>query len=163
MDNFRRPGIGLNTSVAPSTSSIASPLGGRDAAKINMLRRMRPPPFQYAWSLYHDRFIEGAGYDHRQTELLGNIITIKVFWEAYNNCPLTALKLKDSVHFFKRGVKPVWEDRRNVTGGSWTFRVPKDKSEATWKELLLLAVGEQFADVIQPSKWVDGESRGEQT
>ena len=150
MENFRRPGIGLNTGVAPDTSQIASPSGGRDAAKINMLRRMRPPPFQYAWSLYHDRFIEGESYDHRQTELLGNIITIKVFWEAYNNCPLTALKLKDSVHFFKRGVKPVWEDRRNVTGGSWTFRVPKNQSEQTWKEMLLLAVGEQFADVIQP-------------
>ena len=58
--------------------------------------------------------------------------------------------MKDSVHFFKRGVKPVWEDPRNITGGSWTFRVPKAQSGEFWKETLLLAVGEQFADVIQP-------------
>jgi hypothetical protein len=117
-----------------------------------MLRRMRPPPFQYAWTFYHDKHAEGASYEGRLTVLLENIITIKQFWEAYNGFPLHALKMKDSVHFFKRGVKPVWEDPRNMRGGAWTFRVSKDKSEQTWKELLLLAVGEQFADVIQPSK-----------
>ena len=61
--------------------------------------------------------------------------------------------MKDSIHFFKRGVKPVWEDPRNVKGGAWTFRVAKDKSKEFWKELLLFAVGDQFADVIQPSKY----------
>ena len=60
--------------------------------------------------------------------------------------------MKDSVHFFKRGVKPVWEDSRNINGGSWTFRVPKDKSEQFWQEVLMLAVGEQFAAALQPRK-----------
>jgi len=115
-----------------------------------MLRCMRPPPFQYAWTFYHDRHSETGNYEGRLTVLLENIITLKPFWEAYNRFPLENLKMKDSVHFFKRGVKPVWEDPRNVKGGSWTFRVPKDKSEKTWKEMLLLAVGEQFADIIQP-------------
>lgn len=85
--------------------------------------------------------------------MLDNIITIKTFWEVFNQFPLDALKMKDSVHFFKRGVKPVWEDPRNITGGSWTFRVPKPQSGEFWKELLLLAVGEQFVDVIQPRKF----------
>ncbi|KAI4155068.1 MAG: hypothetical protein LQ340_001247 [Diploschistes diacapsis] len=133
---------------SPPASSSASPQ--RDAAKMNMLRRMRPPAFQYAWTFYHDKHSDDASYENRQTVLLENIITLKSFWEAYNGFPLAALKMKDSVHFFKRGVKPIWEDPRNVKGGAWTFRVPKDKSEQTWKEFLLLAVGEQFADVIQP-------------
>ena len=135
---------------AANPSSTISPQ--RDAAKMNMLRRMRPPPFQYAWTFYHDKHSEDSNYEGRLTVLLENIITLKPFWEAYNRFPLGNLKMKDSVHFFKRGVKPVWEDPRNVRGGAWTFRVPKDKSEQTWKEMLLLAVGEQFADVIQPSK-----------
>ena len=84
--------------------------------------------------------------------MLENIITVKSFWEAFNGFPLHGLKMKDSVHFFKRSVKPVWEDPRNVKGGSWTFRVQKDKSEEFWKEVLLLAVGEQFADVIERGK-----------
>ncbi|MCJ1433251.1 hypothetical protein MMC27_002610 [Xylographa pallens] len=138
----------------PSISSLISPPSSaspqRGVAKMNMLRRMRPPPFQHAWAFYHDKHSDHGNYEGRLTLLLENIITLKPFWEAYNSFPLDRLQMKDSVHFFKRGVKPVWEDPRNVKGGAWTFRVPKDKSEETWKEILLLAVGEQFADVIQP-------------
>lgn len=74
---------------------------------------------------------------------------MKPFWEVLNSFPFGALKLKDSVHFFKRGVKPVWEDRRNVHGGAWTIRVPKAKAEEFFKQCLFMGVGEQFADVIQ--------------
>ena len=138
------------TTFSTDPGSTISPQRG--IAKMNMLRRMRPPPFQHAWTFYHDKHSEDSNYEGRLTVLLENIITIKPFWEAYNSFPLHALKFKDSVHFFKRGVKPVWEDPRNVKGGAWTFRVSKDKYEETWKEILLLAVGEEFSDVIQPSK-----------
>lgn len=144
-----KPSTGLPV-PAQAQQLTASP--SRGDAKMNMLRRMRPPPFQYAWTFYHDKHNDSNSYEGRLTILLENIITLKSFWEAYNGLPLEALKMKDSVHFFKRGVKPVWEDPRNVKGGAWTFRVPKEKSEQTWKEFLLLAVGEQFADIIQPSK-----------
>lgn len=36
-----------------------------------------------------------------------------------------------------------------MKGGAWYFRVPKDKAEEFWKEILMMAVGEQFADAIQ--------------
>ena len=146
------PSVSEDAVTSPPTTAISSK---RDAIKLNMLRRMRPPPFQYAWTLYHDKHSDSASYEGRLTVMLENIITIKSFWEAYNGFPLGGLKMKDSVHFFKRGVKPVWEDLRNVKGGSWTFRVPKDKSEGVWKEVLLLAVGEQFADVIQPGEYTE--------
>ena len=71
-----------------------------------------------------------------------------------NNFPFQALKLKDSVHFFKRGVKPVWEDRRNVRGGAWTFRIPKSQSEDFFREVLLMSIGEQFADALQPGVYL---------
>lgn len=164
MENLRRPSLLINglPSVqedgAPSTTNAIANTASinRDTAKLNMLRRMRPPPLQYAWTFYHDKHTDAHTYEGRLTVLLENIITLKPFWEAYNRFPLDALKMKDSVHFFKRGVKPVWEDPRNVKGGAWTFRVPKDKSDQTWKEILMLAIGEQFADIIEPSKltWV---------
>jgi len=140
--------------TVPSTDPTSTISPQRGIAKMNMLRRMRPPPFQHAWTFYHDKHSDDSNYEGRLTVLLENIITIKPFWEAYNSFPLHALKFKDSVHFFKRGVKPVWEDPRNVKGGTWTFRVSKDKYEETWKEILLLAVGEEFSDVIQPSKFI---------
>ena len=151
-----RPSLQINglpsvSETSPTTTTAATPPSQRDAMKLNMLKRMRPPPFTYAWAFYHDKHSTSSNYEGRLTLLLENIITLKPFWESFNNYPVEQLKMKDSIHFFKRGVKPVWEDPRNVKGGAWTFRVAKDKSKDFWKELLLFAVGDQFADVIQPS------------
>ena len=142
-------------------SSSANPVNGafqRREARQHMLKAMRAPPLQYAWTFWHDKHSDSGSYEGRLTAMLENIITLKPFWEVYNTFPLDALKMKDSVHFFKRGVRPVWEDPRNVKGGAWTFRVPKDKSAQTWLEILLIAIGEGFADVIQPSKFPSSRS-----
>ena len=135
-----------------STSENITLASDRDALKLNMLRRIRPAPLKYAWAFYHDKNSTSGDYEGRLTVMLENIITIKPFWEMMNQFPFGNLRLRDSVHFFKRGVKPVWEDPRNINGGSWTFRVPKAQSHEFWKETLLLVVGEQFADVIEPRK-----------
>ncbi len=129
----------------------SSPDGSPKVARqIELLRKLRAPPFKYAWAFYHDKHSNSGNYEGRLTLMKDEIITAKPFWEVLNSFPLERLQLKDSVHFFKRGVKPVWEDPRNVKGGSWTFRVPKAQAERFWKEVLMMAVGEQFADVIQP-------------
>ena len=138
--------------LTPISQTFAKQPQDRESLKLNMLRKIRPPPFKYAWSFYHDKHGTGDDYEGRLTLMLENIVTVKPFWEFFNRFPLENLEMKDSVHFFKRGVKPVWEDRRNVKGGCWTFRVGKSNSKEFWKEVLMLAVGEQFADVIQPGK-----------
>jgi hypothetical protein len=63
------------------------------------------------------------------------------------------LKLRDSVHLFKRGVKPLWEDPRNVHGGAWTFRVPKETASEFWMHTCLLAIGERLQEaVVDPGR-----------
>jgi len=44
------------------------------------------------------------------------VLTGQDFWRIYNNLPLT-ISPRDSIHMFKRGVKPRWEDPRNTHGG----------------------------------------------
>ena len=105
--------------------------------------------FGHAWTFWHDKHAPSGDYEGRLTLLQDDIMTVKLFWEVVNSFPLQRLGFKDSVHFFKRGVKPVWEDPRNVNGGAWTFRVPKERTDQFWKELLVLAVGEEFFDVVQ--------------
>jgi hypothetical protein len=75
--------------------------------------------------------------------------TIKVFWEILNNVEPSRMYLRDSYHFFKKGVKPIWEDPRNINGGCWTFRVNKSISEAFWLEVLVIVVGEQLQEVVE--------------
>ncbi|KAI4282608.1 MAG: hypothetical protein L6R38_002800 [Xanthoria sp. 2 TBL-2021] len=151
------PKLQLNGLSSISESANSSPItpasNDRTALKLNMYRTIRPPPFRHAWSFYHEKSSftadASAAYEDRLTTLLESIITIKTFWECFNQLPLQNLKTRDSIHFFKRGVQPVWEDPRNVHGGSWTFRVKNNLSEEFWKEVLMLAVGEQFSDAIQ--------------
>ena len=152
----RFPALQVNglSSVAedPNNVTPTERTAEREDRKLAMLRRMRPPPLKYAWTFYHDKHSETGSYEGRLSMIMENIVTLKPFWGVLNNFPIKQLKMKDSVHFFKRGIKPVWEDSRNINGGSWTFRVPKEKSEQFWQEVLMMAVGEQFAPALQPRK-----------
>jgi hypothetical protein len=38
------------------------------------------------------------------------------------------------------------EDLDNINGGTWTFKARKEDTTRIWQELLLAAIGEQFAD-----------------
>ncbi|KAL8798560.1 MAG: hypothetical protein Q9200_007749 [Gallowayella weberi] len=154
---------GLNSipesdSSSPSTDTPSD----RSKLRLNMLRKIRPPPFRHAWTFYHEKAAVTADapapYEERLTTMLENIITIKTFWELLNQFPLQNLRTKDSIHFFKRSVQPMWEDPRNVEGGAWTFRVHKDVSGEFWKEVLLMAVGEQFSEALQKGDDICGLS-----
>jgi hypothetical protein len=74
---------------------------------------------------------------------------VQSFWQVFNNTPFTNLPLKDSLHLFKKNVKPLWEDPRNKNGGAWTFRVPKAQSHEFWKEVLMMAIGEILQEVVE--------------
>lgn len=78
------------------------------------------------------------------------INTVQTFWETYNNFPFENLILRDSVYLFKRTVKPIWEDPRNVRGGSWTLRVSKANGPETLKCVLMMAIGEVLQEVVEP-------------
>lgn len=52
--------------------------------------------------------------------------------------------MRESIYLFKKGFKPIWEDRRNLLGGSWTFRVGKNIGPDFWTRVQLMAIGEQL-------------------
>jgi hypothetical protein len=132
-------------------------------------KRLRPTyPLVHQWEFYHDRqdrkkspspgaepnSNESAdAYEDRLVKLL-DISDVKHFWELHNNFDVrSVLKLRDSVHLFKKGVKPLWEDPRNVHGGAWTFRVPKEQAPEFWMHLCLLAIGERLQEaVVDPGR-----------
>lgn len=57
--------------------------------------------------------------------------------------------MRESLYLFKSGFKPVWEDRRNILGGSWTFRVGKSIGPDFWTRVQLMAVGEQLQAALE--------------
>jgi hypothetical protein len=82
-------------------------------------------------------------------EQLGSQIeSVQDFWRYNNNTPVDQIKMRESIYLFKQGFQPVWEDRRNINGGSWTFRVPKASGPDFWTRVQLMAIGEKLQSCL---------------
>lgn len=60
--------------------------------------------------------------------------------------------MRESIYLFKQGFQPVWEDRRNINGGSWTFRVPKQNGPDFFTRVQLMAIGEKLQGCLELGK-----------
>lgn len=123
----------------------------------------------HAWDFWHDRqdratqptestpasagtsTTPDSKYEDRLLHL-SSIADVRAFWSTFNNFDIRALHLRDSIHLFHRGVKPIWEDPRNERGGCWTFRVPKDKAPEFWKHVCMMAIGEQLQQAVESGR-----------
>ncbi|KAL6855755.1 translation initiation factor eIF4e [Trichoderma novae-zelandiae] len=164
---FTRGLSGLSQSS--SAGDISSPAEQRDDAKRNLFKSMRPLPTQHYWDVYFDRPKEqkpesgsgsgsGTGQEYTaELEKIGAPIeSVQDFWRYNNNTPVENIKMRESLYLFKSGFRPVWEDRRNINGGSWTFRVPKAIGPDFWTRIQLLAIGEKLQSVIDEADQICG-------
>ncbi|TQS33799.1 hypothetical protein Golomagni_05844 [Golovinomyces magnicellulatus] len=149
------------------STEVNSPAEQRDEAKLNFLKAMRTLDTQHVWNVYLDQQSTdktGAGngqeYKVQLQKLQTEIKTIEDFWRYNNNTPVHNIKMRDSLYLFKEGYMPIWEDRRNIKGGSWTFRVPKSAGPDVWTRVQLLAVGEQLESVLDEGVFTNDQLCG---
>lgn len=81
--------------------------------------------------------------------LYEDVADIATFYRVYNNYPWDKIRLRDTVHIFRKGVKPVWEDPENLNGGSWTFRVPKVRSQSFFHEITILCMANELQAAVE--------------
>ncbi|KAK5658515.1 hypothetical protein OQA88_1907 [Cercophora sp. LCS_1] len=160
---FTRGLSSLSQSSDPNSPSVASPAEQRDDAKRNFLKAMRPLPTQHYWNVWFDRQPskeqqqQADGVYQAQLEQLGTQIeSVQDFWRYNNNTPVDQIKMRESIYLFKSGFKPIWEDRRNILGGSWTFRMPKSAGPDFWTRVQLLAIGEKLQSVLEEGDQICG-------
>jgi hypothetical protein len=115
----------------------------------NILGKLRPLPFQYHWTVWYEKHFDSGNFEDRLYILHEDVADIATFYRVYNNYPWDKVKLRDTVHIFRKGVKPVWEDPENLKGGSWTFRVPKAKSQAFFHEVAILCMANEFQAALE--------------
>lgn len=144
---FTRGLSSLSQSSSPNdpADSVSSPAEQRDDAKRNFLKTMRALPTQHYWNVYFDRpskSTDGEEYKAELEQLGTQIESVQDFWRYNNNTPVVQMKMRESIYLFKSGFKPIWEDRRNINGGSWTFRVPKNMGPDMWTRVQMLAIGD---------------------
>ncbi|EER24862.1 hypothetical protein D8B26_007427 [Coccidioides posadasii str. Silveira] len=121
----------------------------RKSLHQNIIGKLRPLPFQYRWVVWYEKQVESTNYDERLYLLHGDVADIATFYRVYNNYPWDKVKLRDSVHIFRKGTKPIWEDPENANGGCWTFQVPKAKCHAFFHELAILCMANELQAAVQ--------------
>ncbi|EUC29202.1 hypothetical protein COCCADRAFT_40387 [Bipolaris zeicola 26-R-13] len=155
----------LSTSNLPAASSeeqaaTASPARGT-AMLNNIFKSVRVPEFRFKWMFWaekgqqappKDKAAASEEYLTRPKPLGDQIVSVKEFYQHFNNIPVENLKLRDSIHLFHLGVKPVWEDPRNTRGGAWYFKVSKDLAAQFWHEMCLLAVGDVLQGAVETKR-----------
>ncbi|KAK5167805.1 uncharacterized protein LTR77_007504 [Saxophila tyrrhenica] len=157
---------GLPTMGSEEAAATTSPARGAEMRNFLQarLQKNRAPPLVHSWDFWHDRqekspappsngsngAAEGS-YEDR-LEVLAMVDDVKKFWNVFNNFDIGRLALRDSVHLFHKGVKPVWEDPRNSRGGAWTFRVPKAVAVEFWRDVCLMAIGEQLQNAVESDR-----------
>jgi len=79
---------------------------------------------------------------------VASVHSVEEFWSVYdflvrpNDLPTTT-----DYHFFRKGVKPTWEDATNARGGKWIVRLKKGLASRYWEEVILALIGCQFTGI----------------
>lgn len=73
--------------------------------------------------------------------------TVEDFFAVYTHLKNPSkLPTMSEYHFFKYGIRPIWEDDVNKKGGKWVVRLKKGVVDRYWEDLVLALIGEQFGD-----------------
>uniref|UniRef100_A0A3B4ZMR2 Eukaryotic translation initiation factor 4E family member 2 related sequence 1 n=1 Tax=Stegastes partitus TaxID=144197 RepID=A0A3B4ZMR2_9TELE len=72
-------------------------------------------------------------------------VQVEQFWRFYSHLVRPGdLSGHSDFHLFKEGIKPMWEDESNRSGGKWIIRLRKGLASRFWENIILAMLGEQF-------------------
>ncbi|CAD5224506.1 unnamed protein product [Bursaphelenchus okinawaensis] len=112
----------------------------------------RPPkakhPLRHKWAFW---FLKGDRSKEWEDCLKKVVVieTVEDFWAFYLRIiPASDLTFGSDYYLFKDGIKPMWEDPKNVKGGRWMVVIHKDqratKLDELWLEIMMDIIGERF-------------------
>ncbi len=154
---MQRPTISITNGDTNPTSDHAN-LSTRKSASLhkNIITKLRPLPLQYVWSVYYEKPVPSsnttpntsgaANYTDRLTTLAPSVPDIGQFYKIFNNIPWSSIPSRNSVHIFRSGVRPLWEDPENLHGGCFNLKVRRqnqedEKPKRVWEEICLMGCG----------------------
>jgi len=60
--------------------------------------------------------------------------------------------------FMKNDIEPIWENKENIKGGYWSFKVPKKNLNDIWFKLSSQIIGNNFMKDPSYNKYINGIS-----
>ena len=144
--------------TSPKEEPVRPGMNRRTSSTLHkhMMTKLRPLPFQYIWTLWHDNASSHSlSYSERLQVLAESVPDIAAFYRIYNNFPWNDIKLKNSVHVFRQGVKPLWEDEQNLEGGAWVIKSRREDDRAIklWEEICLMGCGGELQAALSPREY----------
>ncbi|KAF3056274.1 Eukaryotic translation initiation factor NCBP [Daldinia childiae] len=107
-------------------------------------------PLRDTWVFwYRPPITKANGYIEYDKTLhaMMSVKTVEEFWLAYSHLKRpSSLPTVSDYHFFKKGIRPIWEDDENKLGGKWVLRLKKGVADRYYEDLLMACVGDQFGD-----------------
>ncbi|XP_041956881.1 eukaryotic translation initiation factor 4E type 2 isoform X1 [Alosa sapidissima] len=106
-------------------------------------------PLQYNYTFWYSRRTPGRPASSQSYEQnikqIGSFASVEQFWRFYSHMIRPGdLTGHSDFHLFKEGIKPMWEDDANKSGGKWIIRLRKGLASRCWENLILAMLGEQF-------------------
>lgn len=113
-------------------------------------------PLQNQWTLWYDAkrqqppsATDPADWANTLMEVK-SFSTVEEFWGLYTFLKKpSSLEVGSSYNFFKKGVKPAWEDPHCANGGKWVISLQGDELaqlDKLWEMLLLALIGERYEE-----------------
>jgi translation initiation factor 4E len=104
-------------------------------------------PLKHTWVVWYRPPTSKYSDYEKSTLPLVSFSSVESFWTIYSHLKRpSSLPSVSDYHIFKKGVRPVWEDKENRKGGKWIVRLRKGVADRYWEDLLLAIVGDQFAE-----------------
>jgi translation initiation factor 4E len=128
---------------------------------LSSLRASEPPattpkdiagswPLKHTWVIHYRPPTSKHSDYEKSMKPLCKINTAQAFWTVYTHMKRpSSLPVVSDYHFFKEGIRPVWEDEENKHGGKWIMRLKKGVADRYWEDLLLALIGDQFAEASE--------------
>ena len=114
-------------------------------------------PLQTSWALFYDskKTVKPGGQWLDSLVHAHTVSSVEEFWAMV--CTVKkpsqidlAAHPNPNYHFFRQGVKPMWEDPANKEGGRWMVNLTTDEdlknTDFVWEEVLMALVGEYVDD-----------------
>lgn len=128
--------------------SIVTSGDGEVEESTTDMELMMKHPLQNQWTLWFFKPDRAKGWEENQREVI-NFETIEDFWATQNHIKSASeLTAGCDYSLFKAGIKPMWEDPRNHSGGRWLISLDKKQRttelDSYWLEVILCLIGEAF-------------------
>jgi len=121
-------------------------------------------PLEFSWTFWYLKPDKRISWEKSLIKLI-DISFVEDFWATYNHLALPSrlanAKINSDYYFFKKGIRPMWEDPANANGGRWllTCGNQENKLDDLWQETLLGMIGDCFSQDSDPqplSRFITG-------